>query len=433
MATAAAAAIPASFMLPCLIQAEDFGPGGLAFDYWTINGASYVGYPYRSDDVVIETCSDVGGGWALTRMEAVQWTAYAVTSPADAVYDLTFRVASSDTGWKGWRVGLDNRLLTGMGYSAPQGWHDETLRGVTLSAGVHRLVFNSTSNSHALNFINVSLVATVNPAFTPTATGTPTPAYWPLPGRVEAENARLGAEGVAYHDTTAGNCGGYWRIDNVDVEPSGDTDGGYSIGYAAPGEWLTYGVEPAQAGVYRVTLRGAAMLTYTVGVDLAFPGCDAAFTYRLDAGWQTYQTVDLGGVTLQAGRQVMTLTFLRGATNLNWLDFSLERTFTPTPGASPTALGQTPRAGARVFPRPVFPGRPPYDTARFLLPETHDAGTLRIFDLGRREVRRLDFGAGAEVAWDARDAGGAVVRAGEYLYLVRAGGLEWRGSLAVAR
>ncbi len=40
---------------------------------------------------------------------------------------------------------------------------------------------------------------------------------WPIPGTIEAENYDLGGEGVAYHDATAGNSGGLYRTDDVDI------------------------------------------------------------------------------------------------------------------------------------------------------------------------------------------------------------------------
>ena len=55
-----------------------------------------------------------------------------------------------------------------------------------------------------------------------TVVGTdPTP-YKPLaiPGTIQAEDYDLGGEGVAYHDTTAGNSGGAYRQDGVDIETS---------------------------------------------------------------------------------------------------------------------------------------------------------------------------------------------------------------------
>ena len=61
---------------------------------------------------------------------------------------------------------------------------------------------------------------------------------WPVPGTIEAEDYDTGGEGVAYHDTTAGNSGGAYRYEDVDIENCSDTGGGYNVGWTAMGEWL---------------------------------------------------------------------------------------------------------------------------------------------------------------------------------------------------
>ncbi len=58
-----------------------------------------------------------------------------------------------------------------------------------------------------------------------------------LPGRIEAEDYDAGGEGVAYHDTTPGNEGGVYRLDDVDIEPLTGSKG-YNVGWIRPGEWL---------------------------------------------------------------------------------------------------------------------------------------------------------------------------------------------------
>ncbi len=90
-----------------------------------------------------------------------------------------------------------------------------------------------------------------------TVVGTdPTP-YKPLaiPGRIQAEDYNLGGEGVAYHDTTAGNSGGAYRQDGVDIETGG---GVTNVGWIRNGEYLTYTAIVAEAGNYTLTARVAS-------------------------------------------------------------------------------------------------------------------------------------------------------------------------------
>ena len=56
-----------------------------------------------------------------------------------------------------------------------------------------------------------------------------------IPGTSEAEKFDNGGEGVAYHDTTAGNAGGQYRSTDVDIRAA--SSGGYNVGWIAAGEW----------------------------------------------------------------------------------------------------------------------------------------------------------------------------------------------------
>ena len=87
---------------------------------------------------------------------------------------------------------------------------------------------------------------------------TPTPGPYRtlvVPGTLEAEDYDNGGEGVAYHDTVAGNQGGAYRSDDVDIEA---ITGGYTLAYIRDTEWTRYTVTVQQAGDYRVGLRAAA-------------------------------------------------------------------------------------------------------------------------------------------------------------------------------
>src|SRR5439155_18888610 len=77
-----------------------------------------------------------------------------------------------------------------------------------------------------------------------------------IPGTIRASDFDDGVEGVAYHDTSAGNSGGAYRSTDVDLEPS--TDGGYDVGWIVGGEWVTYTVNVGTAGSYTAKLRVAS-------------------------------------------------------------------------------------------------------------------------------------------------------------------------------
>jgi len=75
------------------------------------------------------------------------------------------------------------------------------------------------------------------------------------PITIQAEDYDLGGEGVAYHDTTAGNIGAVYRNDNVDVKLISGTTNQYRLSDAAVGEWVEYSIDVQQAGNYELEIR----------------------------------------------------------------------------------------------------------------------------------------------------------------------------------
>jgi hypothetical protein len=142
------------------------------------------------------------------------------------------------------------------------------------------------------------------------ATGGATPfggAPIALPGRIDAANFDNGGEGVAYHDTSAGNEGGAYRDTDVDIEASGDASGGFDIGWMRPGEWLQYTVSVSAAGTYALDARvaclgaGARFHVEANGVDVTGP------MFIPDTGdWQSWTTVT-AAISLAAGQQTLRL------------------------------------------------------------------------------------------------------------------------------
>lgn len=160
--------------------------------------------------------------------------------------------------------------------------------------------------------------ATLLPRSSGASTSGPTPylgAPVTLPGTVNAQDFDNGGEGVAWHDSTAGNSGGAYRNTSIDLEPS--SDGGNDIGWIDAGEWLNYSVTVASAGSYVVQLRVAS----PSGGGSMHVGFNASNVWSVaqvpaTGGWQTWTTVNLP-VTLTAGPQLLTLLFDAGGFNVN--------------------------------------------------------------------------------------------------------------------
>lgn len=129
-----------------------------------------------------------------------------------------------------------------------------------------------------------------------------------VPGLVRAEDFDLGGNGEAYHDTTAGNLGGKYRtLEDVDIESSTDSGGGYNVGWLGAGEWLEYTIEVTSAvsGDYVLTTRVATQNTGGA-FFVEFDGINETGTLTVPntGGWQDWADVATT-VTLDPGVQLM--------------------------------------------------------------------------------------------------------------------------------
>jgi hypothetical protein len=128
-----------------------------------------------------------------------------------------------------------------------------------------------------------------------------------LPATLEAENYDYfpeDGEGHTYHELTAGNSGGQYRQDGVDIQCG--EEGPYLTSLEA-GEWVTYTVYVPTAGTYRIELRYAAASSGGA-LRFAFGGSDVTADVPLPstggmASWATYTLPN--GVALTAGVQAM--------------------------------------------------------------------------------------------------------------------------------
>jgi hypothetical protein len=146
--------------------------------------------------------------------------------------------------------------------------------------------------------------------------GTP----WPIPGTIQAENYDLGGQNVAYFDTTSGNTGGVYRTDDVDIQATTDTGGGYNVGWVSATEWLKYTVNVQASGTRTLSLRLAATAAgNTMHVELDGANISGTVTIPNTGGWQNWTTVAVTTPSLSAGQHVLRVVFDTGGCNLNWL------------------------------------------------------------------------------------------------------------------
>ncbi|VUD52979.1 Beta-glucanase [Thalassocella blandensis] len=130
---------------------------------------------------------------------------------------------------------------------------------------------------------------------------------------------------TAAFDTTAGNTGGAYRSDNVDIEATTDTGGGYSVGWVEQGEWLALGnLNIANSGTYKINVRAASETGGIVAVDLDAGNIPLGeFSIPNTGGWQSWQTISKT-VTLNAGSYAIGTYATTGSWNLNWVEVVAE-------------------------------------------------------------------------------------------------------------
>jgi hypothetical protein len=122
------------------------------------------------------------------------------------------------------------------------------------------------------------------------------------PGRIEAEDYDRGGQGVGYYDVTAGNEGGPYRTDDVDIKPSGD--GGYAVGWMSAGEWLSY-TATTGGGNFKLSARlGSALPGRTFRIEVDGGIVTGVVPVPQVAEWDQFVTLELGTMPLTAGTHV---------------------------------------------------------------------------------------------------------------------------------
>jgi beta-glucosidase len=182
-----------------------------------------------------------------------------------------------------------------------------------------------------------------------------------LPARIEAENYDNGGEGVAYHKNTVGNPGGVYRTnEDVGLEPTTDSGGGYIVAWINTGDWLEYTVNPPDpSAIYRISVRVASKPgggQLRLRLDGTVLG---TVTIPQTGGWENWQTLTLPEVPIAGGTgsRALRLEVLGGGFNLNWIQLDRVQTC----GTLNLALNQPATASsveASNLPANAFDGDP---------------------------------------------------------------------------
>ena len=337
--------------VPGTIEIEDFDNGGEAVAYHD-DSAGNAGGQYRSTDVDIAANAD-NTGYVVGWVSAGEWLKYSVNVASAGSYTAAFRVASSGAGGT-FHLEANGTNVTGP-LSVPdtggwQNWQNVT-QSVSLTAGpqVLRLVMDSAGLYAVGNFDSLQLTAAAAATVSVSTPylGTPTA----LPGTILAAQFDNGGEGVAYHDSTAGNTGGAFRSTDVDIEPS--STGGFDVSWITDGEWLAYTVTVATAGQYTVEFRVASTST-TGRVHAAVGGTSSSVLSVPNTGGGQNWAATSTTVALAAGTQILTIVADAGGFNLASVNVSAVAPPTTTV-ATTVPLTYAAISDRQVRPKPSLP------------------------------------------------------------------------------
>ena len=326
------------FQLPTLIQAENYDKGGELVS-WHDTTAGNVFGAYRTDDVDVGAIP--GGGYHVGFLANGEWIEYTVNVPYTQDYEFRLRVASANPTSNTFHIELNGQNVSGTRSVANNGdWQAYSLLTFTarLTAGNNKIL-RVAFDTGAFNLDSIDVRGNTPYSGAPVS----------LPAsRLEAERFDYGGEGIAYHDTTAGNAFGIFRFEDVDVGVVQDGSGSYHVGAVASTEWVEYLVNITATGSYNLRLRYASAnpTASTVHVDLDGAALTGSRSLSPTGGWQTWTLLPVPVTLSSTGQKVLRVTFDSGAINLDYLDLVAQTCTLPTITQNPTPnISATPLAG----------------------------------------------------------------------------------------
>jgi hypothetical protein len=214
--------------------------------------------------------------------------------------------------------------------------------------------------------------------------------YKPVPGAIPAVHYNEGG----YNDLTAGNTGGKYRADNVDIRDC--EEGGENIGWNQTGEWYHYNVNVQATGPYHLGLRYATTYT-TCKVRIYCDGADVSGIVAMPAtgAWSTWNTAVLKNLQLPAGNHTIRVETVEGEFDFSTLKFESGATTTPV--------------GADNFNAGSFSGLWNYDNG----PWAVAGGKATINGFGKRAMGNVgwtDYTVEADITCPASGNGGLLFR-----------------------
>lgn len=291
-------------------------PGSIGAAYYITGGegiayhettAENIGGVLRGDAVDIR--NNPKGGTAVGWNQTGEWFKYNVSIKEAGLYNVQLNTATTFNAAKV-RLWLDDETdLTGV-LNVPNtgdwnNWKPVIKEGITLPEGEHTIkveIVEGEFDFTSLDFTSFDI-------------------HKPVPGIIEAIEYNLGGEGAGYHDNTAGNSGGKYRDDSVDIRVN--PEGGYAVTSNQTGEWLAYDVNIEEAGTYGLDLLASATeaggkvkLLLDDKIDLT-----GEMTIPSTGGWNKWKNTSLKEISLPAGKHTLKLVTLQGEFDISRLTF----------------------------------------------------------------------------------------------------------------
>jgi endonuclease/exonuclease/phosphatase family metal-dependent hydrolase len=279
-------------------QAEDYS---FAFDTTTGN----TGNVYRAGNTDIQATTDAGGGFNVGWVAATEWLGFnGLVIPTTGDYVVSARVASETGGALKLDLNAGSITLADLAIGNTGGWQSwkTVSKVVKINAGTYSLGVYATTGGWNLNWVEVTSCQITDCGLA-------------IPGRVEAERYST------FQDATPGNTGGALRNDNVDIEVTSDSGGGYNVGWIEPSEFLRYSVNVGNKGRYRITARVASPVSGNF-FTLKLNGRNFGNRFEVPntGSWQTWRNASIE-VVLDQGAHELEAFFDSGNFNMNYLDF----------------------------------------------------------------------------------------------------------------
>nr|BAL42331.1 cellulase [Saccharophagus sp. Myt-1] len=273
--------------------------------------------------VQLENTSDVGGGQNVGYIDSGDWITYngALPASADNRYVVSYRVARQPSGNAKFKIEQPGGAAVYGEISVPStgGWQTWTTinHTITIPANANGFALAAIDGGWNINWIEIK-PATIQP---------------PEPPKPPTNPLKLQAEDyINFNDTTPGNEGGAHRSDDVDIQATTDTNGGFNVGWVEAGEWLEYEFFLESPDFYAADVRVASDQTGgALQLQIDGQNVGQAITVGNTGGWQAWTTKNTLIGDLSAGTHTLRVYAQSGPLNLNWVE--LKRT-TPAPATS---------------------------------------------------------------------------------------------------